>query len=291
MGKRKKGKKGKKETGMSKKNLCKPILYIIIALSLLGLLTSLYLVNDHYSHANSACDINDVVSCSLVNSSIYSELFGIPVAIFGAIWFVILIGLTLHSLKNHLILQGLVFWNVLGVLFVLYMIYAEFMLRAICPFCTIVHIVVIINLFLSIFLLKKIKPKKVTLSQIWKVYKVWIIMAIILNILPFIILNLPQSEKPNYDSDAKCITEKGVNMYGSFKCGVCAKTRKMFGDSFQYINEIECHPQGEDSQWELCQKIGLKGTPTWILEPDGKEMKRHTGFLDVEELKEFAGCE
>ena len=80
-------------------------------------------------------------------------------------------------------------------------------------------------------------------------------------------------------------------MYGSFRCGVCAKTRAMFGDSFQYINEIECHPQGENSQTELCLKKGIEGTPTWILEPDEIELKRQLGFLSIEELKEFSGCE
>ena len=79
-------------------------------------------------------------------------------------------------------------------------------------------------------------------------------------------------------------------MYGSFRCGVCAKTRAMFDDSFQYINEIECHPQGENPQTERCIEKRIEGTPTWILEPEGKELKRHTGFLSVEELKEFAGC-
>ena len=80
-------------------------------------------------------------------------------------------------------------------------------------------------------------------------------------------------------------------MYGSFKCGICAKTRSMFGDAFENIKEIECHPQGEDSEWELCQEKKISGTPTWILEPEGKEVKRETGFLSAEELKEFAGCQ
>ena len=79
-------------------------------------------------------------------------------------------------------------------------------------------------------------------------------------------------------------------MYGSFKCGICAKTRKMFGDSFQYINEIECHPQGENPQTELCVEKGIPGTPTWILEPNGILKKRATGFLSIEDLREFSGC-
>jgi len=110
------------------------------------------------------------------------------------------------------------------------------------------------------------------------------------SLIPLIIFNFPVGEKEDHTELAKCITESGVNMYGSFRCGICAKTRAMFGESFQYINEIECHPQGENPQTELCISKNLQGTPTWILEPNGEEVNRHNGFLSIEELKEFSGC-
>ena len=87
------------------------------------------------------------------------------------------------------------------------------------------------------------------------------------------------------------MTEKGVKMYGSYRCGVCTKTAGMFGDSFQYIDEVECHPQGENPQTELCLEKKLETTPTWMLEKDGEEIKRNGGFMNIEELKVFSGCE
>ena len=124
-----------------------------------------------------------------------------------------------------------------------------------------------------------------------KALKPWIVGIVIINLLPLIFYNFPRGPKENYDDDAKCFTEKGVSMYSSFRCGICAKTRTMFGDSFKYINEIECHPQGENPQIELCQSKDLKGTPTWVFEPNGIEQKRHTGFLNIKELREFSGCD
>jgi thioredoxin-related protein len=79
-------------------------------------------------------------------------------------------------------------------------------------------------------------------------------------------------------------------MYSSFRCSHCARQRALLGDSFQYINEIECHPQGEHSQTELCFEKDVKGTPTFIMEPDGKEIKREVGYMTIEELREFSGC-
>ena len=58
----------------------------------------------------------------------------------------------------------------------------------------------------------------------------------------------------------------------------------------KYINKIECHPNGPNSQTELCQQKQIEGTPTWTIEQNGKEVKRHPGFLTLDELREFAGC-
>jgi len=264
-----------------------------IVLSVIGILIALYLLENHYAPPakGSLCDFNSSVSCSLVNTSIYSEFLNVPVALFGALWFVILIAFSWKGLKNDkTIPTASLLWSVIGLLSVIYLIIAEIILRSICPFCTVVHIFVLIILVLSIVLYKSQK-KKPTKKELMKAAKPWIAMIVILNLIPLILFNIPRGEKVNYDEAAQCITSKGVNMYSSFRCGVCAKTRAMFGDSFQYILEIECHPQGENAQTELCLAKKIEGTPTWILEPDGIEQKRYTGFLSVEELKAFAGCD
>jgi uncharacterized membrane protein len=267
----------------------KILLRIIIALAVIGFFTSVYLAENHFADPGegSFCDVSDTVSCSLVNSSTFSELFNVPVSIFGAIWFIFLIVIAWKAIKNKQLMPLLLGWNVLGIFSVVYLIIAEIILRALCPLCTIVHVIILLTLIMSLILYKR---NKVKIKNPSKILKPWIIAIIIVNIIPLIIFNVPTGEKENYDTLAQCITEKGVNMYGSFRCGVCAKTRAMFGDSFEYINEIECHPQGENPQTELCIEKELEGTPTWILEPNGEELKKYTGFLSIEELKEFSGC-
>jgi uncharacterized membrane protein len=264
-----------------------------IILSIIGILISLYLLQSHYAPADkgSICDFGESVSCSLVNTSVYSELFNVPVALFGVLWFVILIGLSWKGLKSDkTIPTASVVWSIVGLLSVIYLVIAEILLRSICPFCTVVHVIIITVLILSLMTYKSQKRKPTT-KQLMKAAKPWIAAIIILNLIPLILFNLPSGEKVNHDASAQCITENGVNMYSSFRCGVCAKTRAMFGDSFQYINEIECHPQGENPQTDLCVSKKIEGTPTWILEPNDVEQKRVKGFLSVEELKQFAGCE
>ena len=261
----------------------------MLVLCILGFITSLYLIYNHYSLESTACDFGNLVSCSIVNSSIFSELFNVPVALFGALWFVVLAVITFQSFKKKHYLAYSLVWNIVGILFVFYLVWAETFLGALCPYCTVVHIIITLTLILSIILFM---AEKAALSfKLLSLGRSFILAIVVIYLLAVLLFNIPWSGKNNYDLEAQCITEKGVNMYGSFRCGVCAKTRAMFGDSFQYINEIECHPQGENSQTELCLQKGIKLTPTWILEPMGVEQKRQEGFRSVDELKVFAGCE
>lgn len=45
-------------------------------------------------------------------------------------------------------------------------------------------------------------------------------------------------------------------MYGSVNCSHCQSQKKMFGDSFQYINYVEC-----TEEFDRCANIS--GVPTW----------------------------
>lgn len=93
-----------------------------------------------------------------------------------------------------------------------------------------------------------------------------------------------------YDEFAKCIGNSDLKMYGSYVCSTCRSQRRIFGSSFKYVGEIECHPQGENSQTELCLEKDIAKTPTWIVETDGQEIKRLEGFQKLEVLAELSGC-
>lgn len=95
----------------------------------------------------------------------------------------------------------------------------------------------------------------------------------------------------SYDNLAQCLSDQQVVMYSSITCAVCARVRKTFGQSYKYLNVVECHPKGNNPQPGLCLQKRIEKTPTWIIEKDGKEIKRTTGFSGVEDLASFAGCE
>jgi len=63
------------------------------------------------------------------------------------------------------------------------------------------------------------------------------------------------------DAFAKCLTSKGLTMYGAVWCPHCKDQKALFGDSFKYVNYVEC-----PDNTELCLAKGIQGYPTWIVE-------------------------
>ena len=106
--------------------------------------------------------------------------------------------------------------------------------------------------------------------------------------------NVPEVQQDTVPSEldgfAQCMYENGARMYGQYTCSVCKKQRELFGSSFQYIQEIECHPRGESPETQRCLVMDIEKTPTWILEKDGVELDRLAGFQTLELLSEFSGC-
>jgi glutaredoxin len=82
------------------------------------------------------------------------------------------------------------------------------------------------------------------------------------------------------DQLAKCLTEKGVVMYGAEWCGYCKKQKEAFGTSFQYINYVDCDKFSSD-----CSAAGVQGFPTWSING-----QNYPGLQDLGTLKSIAGC-
>jgi uncharacterized membrane protein len=126
---------------------------LLIISAIVGLIDSLYLTWEKVS-GNPALCIQGLGDCYSVNNSIYSEFYGIPVAVLGAgAYFLILITLLLESKSPFFYSYSpyIVFTITLaGTLFSAYLTYIEIaVLRKICPFCVISAITMLILLVFS----------------------------------------------------------------------------------------------------------------------------------------------
>jgi uncharacterized membrane protein len=131
----------------------KSLYRISIALGLLGIFVSIYMTIFKLTENQKMCLGNG--GCSVVNSSSYSEVSGIPVALIGVGGYLVILALLLFEKRtNFLILNGtmVVFGlSLVGFLFTLYLIYVELaLIHALCPFCVTSQITMTILFILSV---------------------------------------------------------------------------------------------------------------------------------------------
>jgi uncharacterized membrane protein len=117
-----------------------------LSLTVAGLGLSTYLTWEHYSTGTTlSCPDTGVVNCLKVTTSEQSMLFGVPVALLGAVFFVAMAALCLPQLwraDNDLVRWLRLGGAFSGIVMVLYLVAVEMLVvRAICLWCTAVHVV------------------------------------------------------------------------------------------------------------------------------------------------------
>jgi len=119
-----------------------------LLLSIFGLGVATYLTITHFSPHTLVCADNGAINCLKVTTSPQSEILGIPVAMLGLAFFIPMILLCLpaawRSTDRRIHLARLVL-SITGVCMILYLLIAElFIIKAICLWCSSVHIVTFI---------------------------------------------------------------------------------------------------------------------------------------------------
>ena len=94
-----------------------------------------------------------------------------------------------------------------------------------------------------------------------------------------------RAEPSVFDDFAKCLTDNGVKMYGAFWCPHCNNQKEMFGNSWKFVNYIECSLPSR-AQNDLCKNAGIKAYPTWEFS-DGNRIE---GELTFESLSKNSNC-
>lgn len=112
----------------------------------LGLLDSAYVTVVHYiSAVPLACPETGIINCAQVLTSPQSVVLGLPLGVWGVVWFLVLGALVLRAGRTG---DGAALprrlWVVVGMLAVVYFVYLELaVIGKICIFCTGVHLIVV----------------------------------------------------------------------------------------------------------------------------------------------------
>jgi uncharacterized membrane protein len=121
--------------------------------SIIGLIDALYLTWVKLTHRVAFCGTYG--GCETVNTSSYASILGIPIAVFGAGAYLVIIILLFLENKGQFWKENspiLVFGiTLVGVLYSIYLTYIEIaVLHAICPYCVVSGIAMLVLFFLAI---------------------------------------------------------------------------------------------------------------------------------------------
>jgi uncharacterized membrane protein len=105
----------------------------LIVLAVIGLAIASYLTYVHYAGIKPACTAGE--SCTKVQTSVYSKLAGVPVALMGLIGYIAILASLLAPVSENSRLATMAFTFV-GFAFSAYLTYRElFSIHAICEWC------------------------------------------------------------------------------------------------------------------------------------------------------------
>lgn len=117
----------------------RPLLWTSVILSGFGIFISGYLVIKRFTGGNLAC--TRWAECDVVNNSVYSQFYGVPVCVIGLVGYLVLLGLALATLwtngrtQRQILLLSL-FLSLGGVGFSVYLTYLEiYVIEALCSWC------------------------------------------------------------------------------------------------------------------------------------------------------------
>ena len=91
-----------------------------------------------------------------------------------------------------------------------------------------------------------------------------------------------------HDAFARCLTQRGVKMYGAWWCPHCQEQKELFGASFEYAPYVECGIKGDlHGTAQVCKDQDIKHYPTWQFPPMGERVER---VFPLQELGDRTGC-
>lgn len=138
----------------------KGLVIAYLAVSLIGLMDSVYLTTEHYSGGTVTCNI--ISGCNAVLTSPYSAIFGIPLALLGAIYYAIIFFGAISYLES----KAKISWQILAILpipawiFSIWLLYLQgAVIKSYCQYCLLSFATSTILFVFAIILWKKIEKQ------------------------------------------------------------------------------------------------------------------------------------
>ena len=133
--------------------------WAIAVFALIGLGTSAFLTWYDLVTPKGICSLTDFFGCSEILSSQYSRVGGVPTALLGALWFIVVLWLSIVVSRDEARMIYLLAWSLLVIPGVTVLIYIELIvIGVICPFCTSAHLLGLAILILTVIMWRNRHP-------------------------------------------------------------------------------------------------------------------------------------
>ena len=140
-----------------------PILarWSILILSFIGLADASYITEHALTGVPAVCTIGGFDGCRIVEQSVYSHVFGVPLSLYGMVFYVLLFILAATTLVwvHHLIIRIIRIVAVLGVLAsAIFVAIQVFLIGALCIYCMASATVTVLILIAAFWRPKLVMP-------------------------------------------------------------------------------------------------------------------------------------
>lgn len=140
---------------------------LVIPLALVGLADASYLTDMALTGSSLTCDITGLDGCNVVAQSVYSKIFGLPLAGYGALFYLLFLCVFLYSMYRFSrgVERGIFVISLAGAFFSTYFLYLQlFVIKALCIYCIVSALVAYILAFLTWQHLRRVDPRGITSS-------------------------------------------------------------------------------------------------------------------------------
>lgn len=215
--------------------------------------------------------------CQVVQSSRYAFLLGIPLPVYGLVYYGVLLVVsgwgTDPARRWQLALPvaaagsgaSLVF---LGV--------QRFVLQTFCTLCVLSAVLSFALLALS---WTYTRPKVG-----WPVMVLPALAALVAVVGGYTLTERQTAATAYAEGLAKHLAASGARFYGAYWCPHCTEQKRMFGDAARYLPYVECDARAPDGRPEECRKAGVRAYPTWVIGG-----RKYEGTIPLEELARLSG--
>lgn len=280
---------------------------LMAGLAAVGAVVTAYLTINKFMGSSTACPTK---SCDIVLSSPYATVFGQPLALFGFLAYVSMIGLAIapllvrgtdqKKLRANLTrwTQPLLFIGGTAMMvfsgYLMYLLTAE--IKAVCFYC-----IGSALLSTALFLLALIGQDWPDLSQTLFTSIITTVVVVVGTLGLYANINNPATATADGQPSIEITTESGpaeialaqhladtgTVFYGAWWCPHCHDQKQLFGkEAAQTIPYVECSTSDGQSQTSECQAAGITGYPTWEINGE-----RLSGTQTLEELAQLTGYE